>query len=109
MFSKLLLQSRRRNKLTQRELAKRVSMSHVLVGYLETAQRLPSVEQAIKLARALNEDPYPFALQALASRVGDEIEGEIGGLSEADRAAIQRFLNSHFGKKLRAVCVRAPT
>lgn len=43
-----------RNKMSQEELAERVQISRIHIGYLERGERIPSVEVIVNVANALN-------------------------------------------------------
>ncbi len=83
LFAKNLLEERKKQNLTQRELSKKSQVSVQMISAYEKGAKLPSLESAINLCVALNvsldqlctksgEKPLPsYAMESLADIVGE--------------------------------------
>ena len=66
-FGKRLQRERERRGMTQRELGLKVGLtSGTYISQIESGEKLPPLETAIKIANALGlEDTYPFVMHAI--------------------------------------------
>ena len=80
---------RRRQKLTQEELAERLSISASFMGHLERGSRIPSIDTLVALCNTLKTSPQYL----LAASLSDDIDEHMpASLSTEERARLSSFL-----------------
>ena len=85
---KLIRRLRKDKKLSLRDLAKIVNMSHVNITHIENDRVSTNTQTLIGLAKAL--DCNPDIMLAVANEVGDDIKGIIQGKPDA----VPKFLRT---------------
>ena len=87
-FGKRLQRERERRGMTQRELGLKVGLtSGTYISQIESGEKLPPLETAIKIANALGlEDTYPFVMHAIRERSSVEYEYLTSRISERPAA-----------------------
>jgi transcriptional regulator with XRE-family HTH domain len=85
---KLIRRLRKDKKLSLRDLAKIVNMSHVNITHIENDRVSTNTQTLIGLAKAL--DCNPDKMLAVANEVGDDIKGIIQGKPDA----VPKFLRT---------------
>lgn len=80
---------RRRQKLTQEDLAEQLGISSSFMGHLERGSRIASIETLVALCNTLKTSPQYL----LAASLDDEIDEHMpASLSTEDRARLSSFL-----------------
>lgn len=88
-FGKQVRTLRRRNSLTQEELAEKVGISASFMGHIERGTRVASLETLIALCNVLKASPA----QLLSASLSDDIEEHLPPeLSAEQRGKLSAFL-----------------
>lgn len=88
-FGKQVRAMRRKNSLTQEELAEKVGISASFMGHIERGTRVASLETLIALCNVLKTSPHQLLNASLSDDISEHMPNE---LSSEQRGKLSAFL-----------------